>query len=249
MSKALVTGASSGVGREMAIRLSRQGHDVVLVARNREELTKLADTLTNASVVVADLATDEGVARVASELGDVDILINNAGFGALGDVATLSAKTMHDMIDVNCVAVTELTRACLPGMLERGRGNIVNVASTAAFQPGPGMATYYASKAYVLSFTEALAEEVRGSGVKITAFCPGAFESGFFSTAKAENSRLAKMMKLPTSSHMADAALSAMAKGRVVAIPGVTNKIGVVSARWAPKALTRRIVHFIQGEA
>jgi len=248
MSKALVTGASSGVGREMAIRLSRQGHDVVLVARNRDELTKLAESLTNASVVVADLATNEGLATVASELADVDILINNAGFGALGDVASLSAETMHDMIHVNCTAVTELTRACLPGMLARGRGNILNVASTAAFQPGPGMATYYASKAYVLSFTEALAEEVRGTGVRVTAFCPGAFESGFFATANAENSRLAKMMKLPTSAQMADAALSAMAKGRVVAIPGVTNKIGALSARWAPKVFTRRIVHYIQGE-
>jgi hypothetical protein len=154
----------------------------------------------------------------------------------------------EQMVEVNVVALTELTAHWLPGMVARGSGRVLNVASTAAFQPGPKMAVYYATKAYVLSLTEALAEELRGTGVTATAFCPGAFESGFQSVADMENSRLVRGRKLPTSKAMADAAIAAMDRGAAVAIPGVLNKAGAFAPRLAPRVVMRRAVAFIQSD-
>ncbi len=248
MSTAVVTGASSGLGKEIARQLHAQGYDVTIVARSEAALQELASELTHVRILVADLATPDGIALVSAEVGNTDLLVNNAGFGSLGNVADLASGEMERMIAVNCVAVTTLTRAALPGMLARGRGAILNVASTAAFQPGPGMATYYASKAYVLSFTEAVAEEVRGTGVSVTAFCPGAFSSGFFATAHAESSRLAKYVPLPTSSKMATAALAAAKARKVVAIPGVMNKSGTWLVRFMPRMIVRRVVKFVQAQ-
>lgn len=242
MGTALVTGASSGIGRDIALRLDVAGHHVILVARSRGPLEELAALLTNATVLVADLSTSEGLASITSTVPRVDILVNNAGFGDTGPFATSDTDFALSMIRVNAVALTALTRHFLPGMLEQHSGRILNIASTAAFQPGPNMAVYYASKAYVLSFTEAIAEEIRGSGVSATAFCPGPFSSGFQKTAHAENIRLNRFLHFPTSAQMATAAIDAMQRGEVVSVPGWTNKAGAAAVRFAPRPLLRRIV-------
>jgi len=249
MGRALITGASSGLGREMARLLDQQGHEVVLVARSTDALEDLASDLSSATVIGADLATPEGRQGVTEAIGSVDVLINNAGFGECGMFAEIDEQRSVSMVELNCEAVVSLTRSYLPGMLERGSGRIMNIASTAAFQPGPTMAVYYASKAFVLSFTEAVAEEVRGSGVTATAFCPGAFTSGFQDAAHAGNTRLIKGRTLPSSAEIARAALKAMEAGAVVRVPGLTNKIGALSPRFTPRAATRRVVRFIQGPA
>ena len=249
MGRALVTGASSGLGREMATILDRQGHELVLVARSEAALDEVAATLRSPTVIIADLATAEGRARVAEEVTSVDILINNAGFGECGLFAEIDEWRSVSMVELNCEAVVSLTRTYLPAMLERGAGKIMNIASTAAFQPGPTMAVYYASKAFVLSFTEAVAEEVRGSGVTVTAFCPGAFASGFQDAANAGSTRLIKGRKLPTSAELAAAGVAAMDRGNVVHVPGLVNKVTASSSRFTPRPLMRRIVRYIQDEA
>jgi short-subunit dehydrogenase len=248
MGIALVTGASSGIGRELAVRLHGRGHAVVLVARSADALGALSAELGGSQVVVADLSRSEGVDAVTRAVGDVDLLVNNAGFGDSGLFASSDQAKAREMIDLNCAALTALCGAYLPGMLERHSGQVLNIASTAAFQAGPEMAVYYATKAFVLSFSEAIAEETRGSGVSVTAFCPGAFSSGFQATAKLESSRLVKGRRLPSSAAMADAALGALDRGRVVAVPGVSNKIGAFMPRLTPRPLMRRVVHYVQRE-
>ncbi len=249
MTTAIVTGASSGIGREMALRLGQRGHRVVLVARRQSALEELAATLPEAEVVAADLGTAEGPAAVASAVAEADILVNNAGFGECGLFNQSDAGRNQEMIQVNCAALTALCRTYAPGMAARGSGRILNIASTAAFQPGPTMAVYYATKAYVLSFTEALAEELRGTGVTATAFCPGAFASGFQEVARAGNTRLIKGRTLPSSADTADQALRAMERGSVVTVPGLTNKLGASMIRFSPRPLVRRVVHYIQAES
>src|SRR5258705_3268888 len=178
MATALITGASSGIGLEIARILSRD-HELVLAARSADALHELATEIgPNARVVVADLSEAGGAAKLAAEVPDVDVLVNCAGFGDFGDFATAAPERLDQMIELNVGSLTRLSRAYLPGMLQRGSGRIMNVASTAAFQPGPLMAVYYATKAYVLSLSEALAEETRGTGVPITALCPGPPASG-----------------------------------------------------------------------
>lgn len=248
MATALVTGASSGIGREMARQLAAAGHDLVLVARSTEALEETAAPMRSATIISADLATSAGRQQVAEAVPEVGILVNNAGFGDCGPFATSDHDRALSMIEVNCAALTDLTGIYLPAMLSAGRGKILNIASIAAFQPGPTMAVYYATKAYVLSFTEAIAEEIRGSGVTATAFCPGAFSSGFQRAAHAENTRLIKGRSMPDSAQMASAALAALDRGAVVAVPGLTNKIGAASTRFTPRPVMRRIVHYIQGE-
>jgi short-subunit dehydrogenase len=245
----MVTGASSGVGRELARRLAKRGDELVLVARSAKALEELSDELGGCRVVVADLGIRSGIAEVTEAVASVDVLVNSAGFGEFGPFASSDADRARAMVDLNCGALTELTRAYLSGMVERGSGQILNVASTAAFQAGPGLAVYCATKAYVLSFTEAVAEEVRGSGVTVTAFCPGAFSSGFQATAHIEESRLVKGRTLPTSAEMADAALVALDRHKVVSVPGTMNKIGAFMPRLTPRPVLRRVVHLIQREA
>src|SRR5580765_3667610 len=224
MPTALITGASSGIGLEIA-RILAGDHDVILAARSAEPLQQLAAELgDNARVVTTDLSDPSGAAKLAAEVPDVDVLVNCAGFGDFGAFATESPEKIDQMIVLNVSSLTALCRAYLPGMLQRGSGRIMNVASTAAFQPGPLMAVYYASKAYVLSLSEALAEETRGSGVTVTALCPGPTASGFQSGATMEESRLVKGRKLPTASSVAAYGVKAMNRGEVVAVPGLTNK-------------------------
>lgn len=249
MGTAVVTGASSGLGRALAVQLAERGEFVVAVARTASSLEELAKSSTRITAVTADLSTDAGRAALAAAINDVDILVNNAGFGASGKFSEIPLEVSDQMVEVNVVALTDLTARWLPGMVKRGSGRIVNVASTAAFQPGPNMAVYYATKSYVLSFTEALAEELRGTGVTATAFCPGAFHSGFQKVAGVEETRLVKGRTLPSSDEMARAALAAMDRGTVVAVPGTFNKLGAIAPRFAPRAMVRRMVQWVQSEA
>src|SRR5512139_623800 len=174
---ALITGASAGLGVDFARQLSAKGKRLVLVARRKDRIEALAAELGNARAVAADLSLPDAADRLMTEIAahgeHVDLLVNNAGFGLAGKIAELDAKRQRQMIDLNCGALVELAHAVLPSMIDRKQGHILNVASTAAFQPGPGMAVYFATKAFVLSFSEALHEEVRKDGVVVTALCPG----------------------------------------------------------------------------
>jgi short-subunit dehydrogenase len=246
---ALITGASAGLGREYARLFAKDGHDLVLVARRRERLDELARELvaahgTTCMVVTADLATPGAGQRIADQVQaagrTIDFLVNNAGFGRRGPFAQSDVRPQLEMIDVNVRALVELTRLFLPGMLQRRQGRILNIASMAGFVPGPFMATYYASKAFVLSFTEAMAGELRGTGVTATASCPGPTSTEFGEVAGSSKSNLFKR-------HVADAAsvarhgYRAMLAGTVVAIPGLQNKLSVQSVRIAPRAAVRAI--------
>ncbi|HEX9948078.1 MAG TPA: SDR family oxidoreductase [Allosphingosinicella sp.] len=240
----LVTGASAGLGAEFARQCRRRGDELVLVARRRDRLEALAAELGGAHVIVADLAEPGAAARLLAEVAglglEVDTLINNAGFGASGQFAAASPERLLGMIDLNVRALTELTRLVLPGMAERKRGGILNVASTAAFQAGPNMAVYYASKAYVLSLTEALHQEMKGEGVKVTALCPGPTATEFFEVAESAGSTLAKMAADPVG--VVRAGLRGLDRNQAIVIPGVTNKIGAYGTRFLPRAALRRIV-------
>lgn len=245
MTTALVTGASSGIGLEIA-RVLAPDHDLVLVARSAAKLEALAAELGGARVITADLSDPAAPAKIAAEVPAVDVLINNAGVGDFGPFAEADPDKTLGMIQLNVTALTALTRTYLPGMLERGTGRIMNVASTASFQPGPLMAVYYATKAYVLSFSEAIAEETRGTGVTVTALCPGPTRSGFQAAAEMELSPLVANKKLPTSAEVAAFGVKAMRKGDAVAIPGVLNKIMASGVRFTPRPVMRRIVHKLQ---
>lgn len=244
MSTALVTGASSGIGRELAKLLRRDGHELVLVARRETALHELAHELGGATVVALDLSQRGAVASLTSLVPEVDLLINNAGFGDSGPFAEADPARQLEMIDLNVRALTELTRAYLPGMVQRRFGRVMNVASTAAFQPGPFMATYFASKAYVLSFSEALAEEVRGTGVTITALCPGVTESEFHAVAGLGTTKVG-MIKKPSAASVAEQGYDAMLAGTTVVVTGVFNKVGTLGVRVVPRALVRRLVKFV----
>jgi uncharacterized protein len=249
---ALVTGGSSGIGVDLARVLAREGHDLILVARREPELKAVAAELStrygaDSTVITADLSTPDGPAKVFDEVTaaglDVDVLVNNAGFADHGRFWETDPDTAQQMLMVNVVALTDLTRRFLPAMCARRRGHVLNVASTAGFQPGPFMAVYYASKAYVLSFTEALAEELRGTGVAATALCPGVVPTGFQDVAGLDDS--SPMLHSPavkSPEYVAQAAYAAMAKGKPVVIPGGLNKLGVQSLRVAPRRVVATVI-------
>jgi short-subunit dehydrogenase len=245
MARAIVTGASSGLGREIAIALADRGDDVLAVARSESAIAELAASNAKVTALAADLATREGRDAVVRTWDETDLLVNNAGFGAVGRFHESDPQIANEMVEVNVDALTDLTGRYLSGMVERGRGALLNVASTAAFQPGPRMAVYYATKAYVLSFTEAVAHELRGTGVTATVFCPGAFESGFQARAGAEDLKLIKGRRLPTSAEMAAAAIAAMDAGKAIEVPGAFNKVGAASVRFAPRFLVRHMVDWV----
>jgi hypothetical protein len=250
---ALITGASGGIGRDLALLLARDGCDVVLVARGEAKLRALAAELEaahaiKARVVVADLAQPEAPREIASAVSDleIDVLINNAGYGLGGAFADTDVDVELAMIQVNISALTHLTKLFLPAMLKRGRGRVMNVASTAAFQPGPFMAVYYATKAYVLSFSEAVAEEVSGSGVTVTALCPGPTETGFAEAAEMTTSRLFSQRKLMTSREAAEIGYRAMLRGKRVAIAGAMNNVMAQAVRFSPRRLVVKITRSLQ---
>ena len=250
----LITGASSGIGRELARLFADDGADLVLCARGEGRLRELAGELAagygvEAQVVPADLSRpgspDEIMETLAQRHIDVDVLVNNAGFGAHGPVAGIGVQRQLEMIEVNVAALTRLTALLLPGMLARRRGAILNIASTAAFQPGPHQAVYCATKAYVLSFTEALAEEVRGSGVRVTCLAPGATDTGFAAQAGMVGTRLFRRGVMDAG-RVARAGHDGLRRGRTLVIPGLRNRALAFSVRLSPRALVTRVTVYLQ---
>ena len=246
---ALVTGASAGIGLELARILAREGHDLVLVARREPALKELADELkdrygANSTVVTADLSDPAAGEQIEQALGEttIDVLVNNAGFGGVGRFVERSYDDDMRMVAVNVTALTDLSKRFLPGMVTRGRGRILNVASTAAFQPGPFMAVYYATKAYVLSLSQALAEETSGTGVTVTCLCPGVTDTEFHGVAGTDAQPLTSGALSMSAKAVAEAGYKAMMRGKLVEIPGVHNKIGAQSIRIAPRSVVLKIV-------
>ena len=250
MTTALITGASSGIGAALARVAARHGIDMILTATDEAKLREVEQSISplgvKTSVIVADLADARGVDALASGVKsaglDIDILINNAGFGDAGLFAEAEPATLERMVQVNVAALTRLTRHFLPPMIERRRGRIMNLASTAAFQPGPLMSVYYASKAYVLSFSEALAEEVRGTGVTVTALCPGPTRSNFFRRARAEDTPVHTLRKPASANDVAEFGFRAMMAGRPVAIHGFLNSLMAHAASVAPRRWANAVV-------
>jgi short-subunit dehydrogenase len=255
---ALITGASSGIGLELA-RIHASAHgNLILVARNLAKLSQLKNEFEKefkikVEVIGMDLskpgAAEELFAKVNALGLNVDLLINNAGFGDFTLFHEADWKKTEEMLNVNILALTRLTHLVLPGMIKRKSGRIMNLASTAAFQPGPLMAVYYASKAYVLHFSEAIANELKGTGVTVTALCPGATESGFQSAAAMEESALVKGKKLPTSKAVAEYGYKAMMKGKAVAIHGFGNALLANAVRFFPRALVVKMTRMVQDKA
>ncbi len=246
---ALITGASAGLGVEFARLFAKDGHDVALVARRRDKLDEVAAELTKAHAITASVfpvdLTDAGAPRalfdqVAAAGLDIEFLVNNAGFGSNGAFVEVDRAREVDMIEVNVKALAHLTRLFLPAMVARKSGRVLNIGSTAGFVPGPFMATYYASKAFVISFTEALAYELRGTGVTATVCCPGATATEFAAVAGNDKSALFK-------GGVADAAsvalhgYRAMLAGKAISIPGIRNKLTVQATRFSPRAVARSV--------
>ena len=252
---ALITGASGGIGEELARLLAAGGANLVLVARGADRLTALATELSRthnvqAGVIAQDLSAPDAADAIAHELASrqltIDILVNNAGFGVYGFFAATPAEEEARMMQVNIVALTTLTKRLLPGMIERRQGRVLNVASTAAFQPGPMMAVYYASKAYVLSLSEALSNETAGTGVTVTCLCPGPTETGFQDRANLRESRLFSVLGAGSAADVAQAGYDGMMAGEAIVIPGLGNRLGVQAIRFTPRALVRRVIRTIQ---
>ena len=252
---ALITGASSGIGLELATLCAADGYDLVLVARRAERLEELGGTLARRHgiryhAIGVDLAAPEMPEEVHRRLERqgvaVDVLVNNAGFGSLGPFATMAPPAAARMIGVNATALTLLTRLLLPSMLARGRGRILNVASTAGFVPGPLMAVYYATKAYVISFSEALAEEVRGSGVTVTVLCPGPTRTEFQSVARMDGARLFRLPGVMDARTVARAGYEGMRRGKGIVVPGLLNRLTPLVVRASPRGIVARVVRLFQ---
>jgi len=246
--RALVTGASSGIGEAFARALRGRGERLVLVARRADRLEKLVGELGGEGWVLAvplDLAKDgaaERLARAVHERGlEVDLLVNNAGLGHTAPFDAQEPRVLRAMIDVNVRAVVELTHAFLPGMRERGRGRIVNVASNAAFQPVPFLTVYAATKAFVLSFSEGLAEELRGTGVQVQALCPGLTRTEFLDVSDTHSRLLISRMPMMTPEQVVAASLRGLDRGRVRVVAGFMNRLTAAAVRFAPHGLTRRV--------
>jgi len=247
---ALVTGGSGGIGLELAKVLARNGFDLVLVARKRDTLEAAAGQLegkfdVRVHVFAADLRRREAPQEIFDFLQNenihIEVLVNNAGFGLGGEFAETELQTELEMIQVNIAALTHLTKLFLGPMIRRRSGRVLNVASTAAFQPGPLMAVYYATKAYVLSFSEALSEELRNMGVTVTALCPGPTLTDFADTAEVSPSRVAQAFGKADAADVAKYGFDAMMSGKRLAIPGIKNKILAQANRIAPRALSAKI--------
>jgi len=240
----LITGASRGIGLELAKLLAADGSNLVLVARSAQPLEALAEELRGAHgvevrVEVADLADPAAPGGLAEALADlqIDVLINNAGFGSTGAFWELPVEGEVGQVQVNIAALTALTRLFLPGMVARKHGRVLNIASTAAFQPGPYMSTYYATKAYVLSFSEGLAHELKGTGVTVTAHCPGATATGFGAVAGNDKNKLFTKMTPASAPEVAAHAYAAMKAGKAVSIHGLMNWFAAWSVRFSPRAV------------
>jgi short-subunit dehydrogenase len=251
---ALITGASSGIGLELAHLFARDGYRLVLVARNRSNLRHLGDDLQSRySITVRiepkDLAHPSTPAELYQELQEsgivLDVLVNNAGFGGAGTFTGTKWSQEAEMMQVNMVALTHLTKLFLPQIRAR-EGMIMNVASTAAFQPGPFMAVYYASKAYVLSFTEALAEELRGTGVKVSCLCPGPVKTNFQKRAYLQGTAMMNSPLMVDVREVARAGYEGLKQGKRVVIPGWKNWMGVQLLRISPREMVTKVVRKLQ---
>jgi short-subunit dehydrogenase len=246
---ALVTGASAGLGIEFARQLSTRGRRLVLVARQKERLDELAKELGNARAVAIDLSKSDSAAKLMADIevnGEtVDLLVNNAGFGLIGRFARLDALLERQMIDLNVGALTDLCRAVAPAMIERKSGAILNVASTAAFQPGPKMAVYFATKAFVLSFSEALHEELKPHGIKVSCLCPGPTRTEFGEVAGFGGNVLFEPIAMEPRV-VVRAGLAGLDQNRAVVVPGAINKLGAFGTRFLPRPLVRKIAGAIK---
>jgi short-subunit dehydrogenase len=245
----LVTGASAGLGVEFARQLSKRGHRLVLAARRKERLEELARELGKARAVAIDLSKKDAAGKLIADLegnGEVvDVLVNNAGFGLIGRFTELDARRERQMIDLNVGALTDLCRAVAPAMIERKSGAILNVASTAAFQPGPKMAVYFATKAFVLSLTEALHEELKPHGVHVTCLCPGPTRTEFGEVAGFGGNGLFDRVAMESPA-VVTAGLDGLDRNKAVVVPGLVNKIGAGSTRFAPRFVVRKIAGSIK---
>lgn len=250
---ALITGASSGIGADLARRFAADGYDLILSARRQVALEQLASELKvqhNSAVVVivADLGEANGAEQLATAVKalnrPLDALVNNAGYGMFGEFKNSSLVEELAMMQVNMHAPVILTKHLLPLLLAR-RGKIMNIASTAAFQPGPYMSIYYATKSFLLSWSEALAEELRDSGVSVTAICPGPIASGFQDRAAMNDSALVKGKRLPTSAWLATKAYRAFVSRRRVYIPGLVNSLMAQSIRFTPRRIVTLMVRLM----
>ena len=251
----LITGASSGIGLELAKLFAADKSRLVLVARRRDKLERLAQELRGAGgvecrVLSQDLADPAGPRAVFAELTaagvTVDVVVNCAGFGFMGAVSEIPVQRQLDMIQVNVLSLTQLTTLFLPGMLERGRGGILNVGSVAGFQPGPNMAVYYATKAYVLSYSEALAEEVAGTGIRVSCLAPGPTATGFGSHSGLDHSLLFKLGMMDAAT-VARSGYRGFRRGKVLVIPGWQNKLVPWYSRIVPRIVVRKVVKYLQG--
>ena len=243
---ALITGASSGLGEQFAYALARENYDLVLTARREDRLAAVAGRARtagagNVRIIAADLSARETPARLWQRLADeavqVDYLVNNAGFGTTGWFYKLPIDRELEEIELNVTSLVAMTRLFLPAMVDRKRGTIINVGSTAGFQPTPYMATYGATKAFVLSFSEAVAAEVRGTGVTVMALCPGPVPTEFQKTAKIERMRLPAFV-WTDAQRVVSEGIAAAASGRSVCVAGVFNAAMVIASKFTPRALT-----------
>lgn len=253
----LITGASSGFGSEFAKIFAANGYDLVLTARNEEKLEALAAELkekhgTEVFVIVKDLSQKDAAFDIFNETEQAgiqtDILINDAGFGDYSRYAEADWEKQYEMVNVNIIALIQLTRLYLPQMMQRKEGRILNMASMAAFAPGPYMSVYYASKAFVLSFSEALTGELKGTGVTVTAVCPGPTATGFEKEAGSGARKLFSATKKASAEDVALFSYRALMRGKSVAVPSFTNRISSVGQRFLPRSVLRAIILRLQGE-
>jgi uncharacterized protein len=252
---ALVTGASAGIGVDLAECFAREGYDLILTARSEGALNEVAQRVGSAHgvkthVIAQDLGAIGGGTALANNVGmrnlNVDVLVNNAGYGHAGALTSSDLPTQLGMIDLNVRALVELTYLFWDKMLANKRGGVLNVASTAAFQPGPLMANYYASKAYVLSFSEALWEEARGTGVHVSCLCPGPTESKFRERAGTGKTRLAQVSKVMSAATVARAGYDAWKRNKRVVVTGMNNKLIAGVGKYLPRETLLKTVRNIQ---
>jgi short-subunit dehydrogenase len=251
---AIITGASSGIGLELAKLFAQSGRNLILVARSAGKLNDLREELVkqhsvHVEVIVADLAEVDAAPKLVAELNSrrlvADILVNNAGFGELGRFDEIDVGRQVNMMRLNIVTLTHLTRLLLPEMLKRKRGGILNVASTAAFQPGPNMAVYYATKAFVLSFSEAIHEELLDSGVKVTCLAPGPTKTGFGEDSGMNDTKIFSANAMDVT-QVAQAGFDSFENNAALVIPGIKNKFGAFLTRLVPRFVTRKLVKKLQ---
>lgn len=250
----LITGASSGLGYEFVRMFAADGYDLVLVARNKMKMEEIKNQYSNTKVTVIEKdlskpnASEEVFEEVKAAGITIDVLVNNAGFGLMGKFDALDLGKQSEMIQLNITGLTELTHYFLPEMINSNNAaRILNVASTAAFQPGPMMAVYYATKAYVLSFSEALAEELSDTNVTVTTLCPGATKTNFAAVANVEKTKM--FSGAMSSQEVAELGYRALLSGKRVVITGGTNKLGAYAAKFLPRSLAAKIAKYVAKEA